>query len=117
MLIVKRGVKGEDRTGGLFIGTANVATLVNEELGSKEFLAAIVTFTPGSKTKSHTHNHEQILFILRGRGYVGTVDQTWEVSEGDFVLIPAGLVHWHGAASDSEFSHLAILNCKTETKY
>ena len=27
---------------------------------------------------------------------------------GDVVNIPAGVKHWHGAASDSWFSHLAV---------
>lgn len=27
---------------------------------------------------------------------------------GDIVIIPAGEKHWHGAARDSEFSHLYV---------
>ena len=37
---------------------------------------------------------------------------------GDVVNIPAGVKHWHGAAADSWFSHLAIEvpgeNCSNE---
>jgi quercetin dioxygenase-like cupin family protein len=44
-----------------------------------------------------------------GRGYY----QEWgkepvELLPGDAVYISAGVKHWHGAAPDSWFSHLAI---------
>ncbi|MCS7145809.1 MAG: cupin domain-containing protein [Nitrososphaerota archaeon] len=116
-IIGKGSVQGEERTGGLFTGPVNVATLISEDIGSKEYFAAIVTFRPGSRTKLHTHDHEQILFVVRGRGYVGTENEEWEVGEGDIILIPAGERHWHGAGPNSEFAHLAIINSKTETKW
>lgn len=31
-----------------------------------------------------------------------------ELHPGDVVTIPAGVKHWHGAAKDSWFTHLAI---------
>lgn len=31
-----------------------------------------------------------------------------ELRAGDVVNIPAGVKHWHGAAKDSWFSHLAV---------
>ena len=31
-----------------------------------------------------------------------------ELRPGDVVNIPAGVKHWHGAAPDSWFSHLAV---------
>ena len=30
------------------------------------------------------------------------------MTAGDVINIPAGVKHWHGAAADSWFSHLAI---------
>ena len=51
----------------------------------------------------------QILVCVAGRGYY----QEWgkpaqELRPGDVVNIPAGVKHWHGAAPDSWFSHLAV---------
>ena len=51
----------------------------------------------------------QILVCVGGRGYY----QEWgkepvELFPGDAVYISAGVKHWHGAAPDSWFSHLAI---------
>ena len=31
-----------------------------------------------------------------------------ERAPGDAVVIPAGVKHWHGAAKDSWFAHLAV---------
>lgn len=61
----------------------------------------------------HIHHAEngggQILLVTGGRGWY----QAWgelakELHPGDVVVIPAGVKHWHGAASDSWFSHLAV---------
>ena len=51
----------------------------------------------------------QILVCVAGRGYY----QEWgkpaqELRPGDVVNIPVGVKHWHGAAPDSWFSHLAV---------
>ena len=51
----------------------------------------------------------QTLICVGGHGYY----QEWgknpvELLPGDAVHIPAGVKHWHGAAPDSWFSHLAI---------
>ena len=47
--------------------------------------------------------------MTAGRGYY----QEWggeprELHPGDVVNIPANVKHWHGAAPDSAFQHLAI---------
>ena len=46
---------------------------------------------------------------VAGRGWY----QAWGepaqlLTPGDVVNIPAGVKHWHGAAKDSWFSHLAV---------
>ena len=51
----------------------------------------------------------QILVCVAGRGYY----QEWgkpaqELRPGDVVNIPVCVKHWHGAAPDSWFSHLAV---------
>lgn len=71
---------------------------------------ANVTFEPGCRNNWHIHNGGgQILLVTSGRGYY----QEWskpaqELKTGDVVNIPAGVKHWHGAAPDSWFSHVAI---------
>lgn len=72
-----------------------------------------VTFEPGCRNNWHIHHAEkgggQILVCVNGRGWY----QEWgkearELHPGDVVNIPSGVKHWHGAAKDSWFSHLAV---------
>ena len=50
-----------------------------------------------------------MLLVTAGRGWY----QEWgkpaqELLPGDIVHIPAEVKHWHGAAKDSAFQHIAI---------
>lgn len=72
-----------------------------------------VTFEPGCRNNWHVHHADkgggQILICVAGRGYY----QEWgkdavEMKPGDCINIPTGVKHWHGAAPDFWFSHLAV---------
>jgi quercetin dioxygenase-like cupin family protein len=68
-----------------------------------------VTFEPGARTAWHTHPLGQTLIIVSGCGRV----QRWggpveEVRPGDVVWFPPGEKHWHGAASATAMTHIAI---------
>ena len=72
-----------------------------------------VTFEPGCRNNWHIHHAKrgggQILLCTAGRGYY----QEWgkearELHPGDVVNIPPEVKHWHGAAPDSWFAHLAV---------
>lgn len=69
-----------------------------------------VTFEPGCRNNWHIHHKGgQILLVTAGRGYY----QEWgkpaqELRPGDVVSIPPEVKHWHGAAPDSWFAHLAV---------
>lgn len=69
-----------------------------------------VTFEPGCRNNWHIHHKGgQILLCTAGRGYY----QEWgkeaqELHPGDVVNIPPEVKHWHGAAKDSWFAHLAV---------
>lgn len=69
-----------------------------------------VTFEPTCRNNWHIHHKGgQILLVTEGRGYY----QEWgkeaqELKAGDVVNIPAEVKHWHGAAKDSWFSHIAL---------
>ena len=72
-----------------------------------------VAFEPGCRNNWHIHHADkgggQMLICVGGRGYY----QEWgkdaiEMTPGSVVNIPVGVKHWHGAAPDSWFSHLAV---------
>jgi len=118
MKIIQSGkVKAEERSGGIFIGTVKIRSLIDPEMGSKDFRSAIVTFPPGTRNKLHTHSKEQILFVIEGRGIVATENEKFEVNKGDIILISANEKHWHGATAGSTFSHLYVTPSKSKTEF
>lgn len=88
-----------------FDGQSYLELLVKEPFG-----IANVTFEPGCRNHWHIHHlGGQILLVTGGHGWY----QEWgkpaqALSVGDVVNIPAEVKHWHGAAKDSWFSHIAI---------
>ena len=68
-----------------------------------------VTFAPTVRNNWHSHSIGQILLCTEGVGYYqerGKPAQRLEI--GAVVNIPANVEHWHGAAPDSEFTHIGI---------
>ena len=91
-----------------FIGQSYLAPLSTDQLGIFN-----VTFEPGCRNNWHIHHATkgggQILVCVAGRGYYQEAGSpARELHPGDVVNIPAGVKHWHGAAPDSWFSHLAV---------
>lgn len=91
-----------------FIGQSHIAPISTEQV--KMFN---VTFEPGCRNNWHIHHAKQgggqMLIAIGGRGYY----QEWgkdpiEMKPGDVINIPANIKHWHGAAPDSWFSHIAV---------
>lgn len=102
--------------GDYFVGQSYLAPVSTEQLAIFN-----VTFEPACRNNWHIHHAKsgggQMLICVGGRGYY----QEWgrkerELHPGDVVNIPANVKHWHGAASDSWFSHLAIEIEGTEGK-
>ncbi len=82
-------------------------------LSMDQVIIGNVTFEPGCRNHWHIHHADkgggQMLLVTAGRGYY----QEWgkapqELKPGDVVHIPANVKHWHGAAPNSAFQHLAI---------
>ena len=71
---------------------------------------ANVTFEPSCRNNWHIHSKGgQILLCTAGRGYYQEFGKpARELKPGDVVEIPPDVKHWHGAAPDSFFAHLAV---------
>lgn len=68
-----------------------------------------VTFEPGCRNNWHAHTGGQILVATGGTGYYQEKGKKARLLHpGDVVEIAPDVVHWHGAAPHSWFSHLAI---------
>lgn len=117
----EEGVALTDQHGGLFgLGEPNDAYA--QYFTGKSYLkmlttagvpVANVTFEPSCRNNWHIHHADrgggQLLLCTEGRGWY----QEWgkeaqALHAGDVVQIPAGVKHWHGAAADRWFTHLAV---------
>ncbi|MBD5356804.1 MAG: cupin domain-containing protein [Bacteroides sp.] len=95
-----------------FIGTAWLYPLSHEkELNVPMFN---VTFEPGCRNNWHRHSGGQILIATAGVGYYQEKGKpARRLYTGDIVEITPNVEHWHGAAPDSWFAHIAI-ECNPE---
>lgn len=101
--------RGEENPfGEFFVGKSYLNMLSTEGV-----VIGNVTFEPKCRNNWHIHHAEkgggQILLCVSGRGWY----QEWgkearELLPGDVVHIPAEVKHWHGAAKDSWFVHIAV---------
>ena len=99
---------GENPVGQYFDGQSYLHALSEEQVTIFN-----VTFEPGCRNHWHIHHAEksggQILIVTAGRGYYQEFGkEARELHPGDVVNIPAEVKHWHGAAKDSWFAHIAI---------
>lgn len=70
---------------------------------------ANVTYEPGCRNSWHSHKAGQLLIATAGIGYYQEKGQpARRLFPGDIVEIAPGVEHWHGAAPDSWFAHIAI---------
>ncbi len=94
--------------GNYFVGRSYLQMLSTEQVSIGN-----VTFEPGCRNNWHIHHADkgggQILLVTAGKGWY----QEWgkkprALKAGDVVNIPAEVKHWHGAAKDSWFTHIAV---------
>ena len=79
-----------------------------------------VTFEPGCRNHWHIHHAKtgggQMLICTAGEGwYQAEGEEPVRLVPGTVIAIPANVKHWHGAAKDSWFSHIAFEIPGTET--
>ena len=89
----------------IFIGDVSTQTPHSD---SQHLNVLEVHFRDGARNRLHKHTTDQVLIITEGHGIVATRDEEHEVTAGDVAFIPAGEVHWHGAAPDEDMTHWSI---------
>jgi len=113
---VIRSDEGTERPGTTFTGRTTLRTLLERQREGGMSLTT-VSFEDGSVTNWHDHPGEQLLYVLEGRGRVGTETAQWEVGPGDVVYVEPGERHWHGAAVGSSMTHLSVTDVGAPTWY
>lgn len=91
-----------------FTGNSYLAPLSCEQVAVSN-----VTFEPRCRNNWHIHRAKtgggQMLIGVAGRGwYQEEGKPAVEILPGTVIHIPANVKHWHGAAADSWFAHLAF---------
>lgn len=94
--------------GDYFVGQSYLAPITIEQVPVFN-----VTFEPGCRNNWHIHHATQgggqMLICVGGKGwYQEEGKEAVEMTPGTVINIPANVKHWHGAANDSWFSHLAL---------
>lgn len=94
-----------------FVGNSFLNPVVRP--GEAPIFMANVTFEPGCRNNWHIHHASsgggQVLICTAGEGWYQQEGlPAMSLREGMVIFIPAGKKHWHGAQSDTWFSHIAF---------
>jgi quercetin dioxygenase-like cupin family protein len=98
---------GEENTAyaQYFTGKSWLAPLTNDK--NLNVPLGNVTFEPGCRNNWHSHTGGQLLIVVGGDGlYQERGKMATYLKAGDVVEIAPNVEHWHGATSNSWFSHL-----------
>lgn len=83
--------------------------LVSEDHGAPNFAIRRFELDPGASVPEHTNEVEHEQYVLAGEYVVGIDDEEYTVSEGDSLLIPAGVVHWYRNEGDEPGAFLCAV--------
>ena len=100
-------IEAKESTDKIFRGKVSTQAIIGES--SDELRVILVNFSPGAVNVFHTHTFDQVLYVTEGTGIVATENEEIKVTPGTVIFIPAGEKHWHGAAKDEAFSHIAVM--------
>ena len=96
-----------------FTGRVWLSKLIHND--SLHVPAFNVTFAPTCINSWHYHTGGQILVATAGVGYYQEKGRpARRLHPGDIVEVDPNVEHWHGAAPDSWFSHVAV-SCNPES--
>jgi len=110
MLVRKlRDIPEEKSSGGIFTGEVTIQKVFGKETSSTNLNVSIVSFPPKIKNKWHTHNYDQCLWILSGKGKVASKEAEYEAETGMVFFIPSGESHWHGSDGYVQLTHISII--------
>ena len=74
-------------------GITSFLLVSSRTCGARHLTTTLVEIQPGGFQRVHSHDPEQIYFILEGRGFMRVGEDEREVEEGDCVFVPPGAAH------------------------
>ena len=108
VLRIDEAKAGEPPEPGNFVGRVRMQNLAAAS-GAAGLELLAVFFDAGSRTRPHVHATDQVLYFVRGGGFVAFPgEEEQRVEEGGIVAIPAGVLHMHGAGEGAPVCHIAL---------
>ncbi len=103
------GFVGDEK---IFTGKVKVTKLFNDA-PYRPFGGGLVEFERGARSAWHTHPAGQTLIVTKGVIITGTEQDEVQIArEGDTILCPPNLKHWHGAGDKQSGAHIALTGIK-----
>ncbi|HEX5115563.1 MAG TPA: cupin domain-containing protein [Pseudonocardiaceae bacterium] len=99
-----------DRLAALPAGERFSQKLIDEHSGARNAVVSYVRTPPGggSPRGAHTHEFEQLFYLLEGRMAIEVAGQRMDVEPGSLIVFPAGVPHRNWNTSDEPTVHIAI---------
>jgi quercetin dioxygenase-like cupin family protein len=83
--------------------------LLGDDQGTPNFDMRRFVLEPGARVPRHTNEVEHEQYVLEGDYVVGIGEETYSVSAGDSLFVPAGVDHWYRNDSDTKGSFLCVV--------
>ncbi|WP_224333088.1 cupin domain-containing protein [Haloprofundus halobius] len=106
--VVKRESEVEYESVGAAEGMRK-GVLVSDADGAPNFAIRRFTLDAGASVPKHTNEVEHEQYVLDGEYTVGIDEEEYEVSAGDSLFIPAGVVHWYRNEGDEAGAFLCAV--------
>ena len=90
-----------------------VQLVATPESGATDTFVLRGFFEAGSGNPPHSHDHQEVVVVLAGCGRYTIGDDAIEVSAGDVVLVPKGVIHAFEAAENLDA--IAVFAAGTKT--
>lgn len=76
--------------------------------GAENFSIGTVIIEPHQKTGEHTREVEELIYALNGETCVVTEEKEYILKQGDSILIPKGIKHYHANKSNETIEQLYL---------
>jgi quercetin dioxygenase-like cupin family protein len=90
-----------------FEGRVRMLPLYRPDRDGEESELIAVFFDAGARTTPHTHASAQVLQVVSGRCRVVIENERRVAEPGEFVIVPRGVWHWHGATAEGPACHIS----------
>ncbi len=93
-----------------FPGGAYHRTVVSREGEGMDISVNLARIEPGQTHEFHSHEQDEVVYILRGSGKYLLEDGEIRYKAGDFCFMPKGAIHKNVVLSDDGVDILSIFN-------